>query len=240
MVIHLSKAKLAVFSVMIAAVVCMCFLGGSFLKKDVLARFPVCEKTIVIDAGHGGIDGGAVAKDGSVEKDINLSIAKYLESYLIQSGAKVIMTRTQDMSLHSRDAQTVNEKKKSDLLKRKEKVTSSGADLFVSIHQNFFTESKYRGAQTFYEPKSPHSKTAALIIQNSLKDNADNSNLRLPMQINSSKMLFNDLKLPSVLIECGFLSNPEEAKMLSKKEYQQKLAFSIYLGIIQYFDKEAR
>lgn len=240
MVIHLSKAKLAVFSVMIAAVVCMCFLGGSFLKKDVLARFPVCEKTIVIDAGHGGIDGGAVAKDGSVEKDINLSIAKYLESYLVQSGAKVIMTRTQDMSLHSRDAQTVNEKKKSDLLKRKEKVTSSGADLFVSIHQNYFTESKYRGAQTFYEPKSPQSKIAALIIQNSLKDNADNSNLRLPMQINSSKMLFNDLKLPSVLIECGFLSNPEEAKMLSKKEYQQKLAFSIYLGIIQYFDKEAR
>lgn len=240
MVIHLSKAKLAVFSVMIAAVVCMCFLGGSFLKKDVLARFPVCEKTIVIDAGHGGIDGGAVAKDGSVEKDINLSIAKYLESYLVQSGAKVIMTRTQDISLHSRDAQTVNEKKKSDLLKRKEKVTSSGADLFVSIHQNYFTESKYRGAQTFYEPKSPQSKTAALIIQNSLKDNADNSNLRLPMQINSSKMLFNDLKLPSVLIECGFLSNPEEAKMLSKKEYQQKLAFSIYLGIIQYFDKEAR
>ena len=150
------------------------------------------------------------------------------------------MTRTGDVSLHGRNAETVNEKKKSDLLKRKEKVNSSGADLFISIHQNYFTESKYKGAQTFYEPKSPHSKAAALIIQNSLKDNADNSNLRLPMQIDSSKMLFSDLKVPAVLVECGFLSNPEEARLLSEEDYQQKLAFSIYLGIIQYFDKEAR
>lgn len=240
MVIHLSKAKIVVFSALIATTVCMCFFGARLLRKDVLARFPVCEKIIILDAGHGGIDGGAVSKDGSNEKDINLSIAKYLESYLTQSGAKVIMTRSDDRSLHGKEAQTVNEKKKSDLLKRKEKVNSSGADLFISIHQNFFTESKYSGAQTFYEPKSPQSKTAALIIQNSLKDNADNSNLRLPMQIDSSKILFADLKIPAVLVECGFLSNPEEAKMLSAKEYQQKLAFSIYLGIIQYFDKEAR
>ena len=240
MVIHLSKTKLMVLGALFGGAVCLCVFGAGHLKQDVLARFPVCEKTIVIDAGHGGIDGGAVSKEGTSEKDINLSIAKYLESYLTQSGAKVIMTRTGDVSLHGRNAETVNEKKKSDLLKRKEKVNSSGADLFISIHQNYFTESKYKGAQTFYEPKSPHSKAAALIIQNSLKDNADNSNLRLPMQIDSSKMLFSDLKVPAVLVECGFLSNPEEARLLSEEDYHQKLAFSIYLGIIQYFDKEAR
>ena len=240
MVIHLSRNKLISVSLLIAAAVFVCIVGGNALKKEVLARFPVCEKTIVIDAGHGGIDGGAVSKDGISEKDINLSIAKYLESYLTQSGAKVIMTRSKDESLHNKDAESINDKKKSDLTVRRDKVNSSGADLFISIHQNYFTQEKYKGAQTFYEPKSPSSKTAALIIQNSLKDNADNSNLRLPMQIDSSKMLFSDLKVPAVLVECGFLSNPDEAKMLSEKDYQQKLAFSIYLGIIQYFDKEER
>lgn len=240
MVIHLTRNKLVALSVLMAGTVCLCIFATKQLKEDVLARFPVCEKTIIIDAGHGGIDGGAVSKDGTSEKDINLSIAKYLESYLKQSGAKVIMTRNKDESLHSKDAESINAKKKSDLTARHEKVNSSGADLFISIHQNYFTQSKYKGAQTFYEPKSPSSKTAALIIQNSLKDNADNSNLRLPMQIDSSKMLFSDLKVPAVLVECGFLSNPDEAKMLSREDYQQKLAFSIYLGIIHYFDKEAR
>lgn len=240
MVIHLNKAKLVIIAIGVLLITGFCIMGRECIRKDVLARFPVCEKTIIIDAGHGGIDGGAVAKDGTREKDINLSVAKYLESYLTQSGAKVTMIRTKDVSIHSKDAETVNEKKKSDLLNRKEKVNSSGADLFISIHQNYFTESKYKGAQTFYDPKSPQSKTAALIIQNSLKDNTDNSNLRLPMQIEASKLLFKDLKIPAVLVECGFLSNPEEARVLSTKEYQQKLAFSIYLGIIQYFDKEAR
>ena len=240
MVIHLNKAKLIFLTVGVLLITSFCIVGTGYMRKAVLARFPVCEKRIIIDAGHGGIDGGAVSKDGMREKDINLSIAKYLESYLTQSGAKVVMIRTKDESIHNKDAQTVNEKKKSDLLNRKEKVNSSGADLFISIHQNYFTESKYKGAQTFYEPKSPQSKNAALIIQNSLKDNADISNLRLPMQIDASKLLFKDLKIPAVLVECGFLSNTEEANMLSTKEYQQKLAFSIYLGIIQYFDKEAR
>ena len=240
MVIHLNKAKLMFLALGVLLIISLCIAGANYIKTDVLARFPVCEKTIIIDAGHGGVDGGAVSKEGVSEKDINLSIAKYLESYLTQSGAKVIMTRTKDESIHSKNAKTINEKKKSDLLNRKDKVNSSGADLFISIHQNYFTESKYSGAQVFYEPKSPQSKTCALIIQNSLKDNADNSNLRLPMQIDSSKMLFKDLKTPAVLVECGFLSNPEEASMLSSKEYQQKLAFSIYLGIIQYFDKEER
>ena len=110
------------------------------MTKDVLARFPVCDKTIIIDAGHGGLDGGAVSKDGVLEKDINLSIAKYLESYLTQSGAKVIMVRSTDKSLHSNENTSVNDKKKSDLNTRKEKVNNSGADLFVSIHQNYFTE----------------------------------------------------------------------------------------------------
>ncbi len=240
MVIHISKKKLVLFLLSVSCLCVICVAGGRAITKDVLARFPVCDKTIIIDAGHGGIDGGAVSKEGISEKEINLNIAKYLESYLTQSGAKVIMTRSTDQSLHKEEKASVNEKKKSDLTTRKEKVNKSGADLFISIHQNYFTESKYKGAQVFYDKKSHLSKTCALVIQNSIKDNADNENLRLPMEIDKSKMLFSDLKVPAVLVECGFLSNPEEAAKLKTKEYQQKIAFSIYLGIIQYFDKEER
>jgi N-acetylmuramoyl-L-alanine amidase len=230
-----------VLLILFSLCICILCVGGSKLsKREVLARFPVCDKTIIIDAGHGGIDGGAVSKDGVSEKEINLSIAKYLESYLKQSGAKGLMTRSTDKSLHKDEGATVNEKKKSDLLTRKTKVNESGADLFISIHQNYFTQDKYKGAQVFYDSKSPLSQKCALIIQNSIKDNADADNLRVPMQIDKSKMLFSDLKIPAVLVECGFLSNPEEAAKLKTKEYQQKIAFSIYLGIIQYFDKEAR
>lgn len=240
MVIHISKKKFLVILMSVCCFCAFCIAGKKAMTKDVLARFPVCDKTIIIDAGHGGLDGGAVSKDGTSEKDINLSIAKYLESYLIQSGAKVIMTRNTDESLHKNEKASVNEKKKSDLSARKEKVNKSGADLFISIHQNYFQEGKYKGAQVFYDGKSHLSKTCALIIQNSIKDNADNENLRLPMEIDKSKMLFSDLKVPAVLVECGFLSNPEEATKLKTKEYQQKLAFSIYLGTIQYFDKAER
>lgn len=240
MVIHLSNKKLVALLTSAFVVCVLCASGGKLIKKQVLARFPVCDKTIIIDAGHGGLDGGAVSKDGASEKEINLSIAKYLESYLKQSGAKVLMTRSTDKSLHKDENATVNEKKKSDLLTRKAKVNESGADLFISIHQNFFTQEKYKGAQVFYDAKSPLSQKCALIVQNSIKDNADADNLRVPMQIDKSKMLFSDLKIPAVLVECGFLSNHEEAEKLKTKEYQQKIAFSIYLGIIQYFDKEAR
>ena len=240
MVIHLSNKKLVLVLLFFLCVCLLCVGVSKFSKSEVLARFPVCDKTIIIDAGHGGLDGGAVSKDGASEKEINLSIAKYLESYLKQSGAKVLMTRSTDKSLHKDENATVNEKKKSDLLTRKAKVNESDADLFISVHQNFFTQEKYKGAQVFYDSKSPLSQKCALIIQNSIKDNADADNLRVPMQIDKSKMLFSDLKIPAVLVECGFLSNHEEAEKLKTKEYQQKIAFSIYLGIIQYFDKEAR
>ncbi len=240
MVIHISNKKLIILILSVLAVCFLCVGGSELMKKEVLARFPVCDKTIIIDAGHGGLDGGAVSEDGVSEKEINLSIAKYLESYLNQSGARVIMTRSTDKSLHKNENATVNEKKKSDLLVRKTKVNESGADLFISIHQNYFTQSQYKGAQVFYDGKSPMSQKCALIIQNSIKDNADSDNLRVPMQIDKSKMLFSDLKVPAVLVECGFLSNQEEAAKLKTKEYQQKIAFSIYLGIIQYFDKLAR
>ncbi len=212
----------------------MIYLG---LKTETVKNLPVSEKVLVLDAGHGGMDGGANLKDGTMEKNINLSITKYLKEYLEQSGAKVIMTREKDISLHENITDTIKNKKRADLLKRREIANTSGADAFISIHINYFEQEKYKGAQVFYETKNSQSIDLAKSIQDSMVNLLDKNNKRTIAKIADNKILYNDLKIPSVLVECGFLSNNDEAKLLKTKEYQQKVAYSIYLGIMDYFTK---
>ncbi len=235
MVIKLNKKYLLLFCGVLAISLGIYFFRSSAVETT--AGMPVAERTIVIDAGHGGIDGGAVSANGIAEKDINLNIAKYLKEYMVQGGAEVIMTREEDVSLHDDDRASIKNKKRSDLNKRKSIVNSSSADLFISIHLNQFQESKYKGAQVFYETNNPQSQTLATCLQNSLKNNVDSTNNRQPAKIGSDKIVFQDLKVPAVIVECGFLSNPEEELLLQTPEYQQKLALAIYTGIIEYFNQ---
>lgn len=202
------------------------------------ASLPLSGKRIVVDAGHGGLDGGASSKSGLLEKDINLKIANYLKFYLEKNGAKVIMTREKDVSLHSEDKGSVKSKKRSDLLNRRNIANISKADAFVSVHLNFFEQSKYKGAQVFYETMHAESMTLASFIQQELKNSLDNENNRQISRIDSSKILYQNLTLPSVLVECGFLSNPDEAESLSKKEYQEKVALAVCLGVIKFFQNQ--
>lgn len=239
MVIKLNRNKLFAALFLLAAAIAAIAVGIAFREEKISAKFPVDGKVIIIDPGHGGMDPGAYSKDGILEKDINLNIAKFLKGYLQQSGAKVIMTRDKDISLHNDNDKTVREKKRADLLNRKNKVNSSGADLFISIHQNYFSESKYKGAQVFYCKDNRQGQILAEIMQNEIRNNLDSENKRVPMQIDQSKILFKDLKVPAVLVECGFLSNSSEAKLLNNEDYQRKLAFSIYLSVSQFFDKAA-
>ncbi len=196
---------------------------------------PLYGKTIVIDAGHGGIDGGAVAEDGTVEKDINLSISKYLKNSLQKYGATVIMTRDSDISLHSDDSESVKSKKHSDLINRRKIANNSGADLIISIHLNYFTEHQYKGAQMFYNDTLPESKVLAEILQKSVVDNVDNSNNRVAKKLDTKKLLFENLTIPGVIAECGFLSNYDETQLLKTKEYQLKIAEALCQGISEYF-----
>ncbi|MBQ3114513.1 MAG: N-acetylmuramoyl-L-alanine amidase CwlD [Clostridia bacterium] len=235
MVIKFNSRYKILFVVFLISLICL-MIGLSNQKKSVLASLPVKEKIIVVDAGHGGLDGGASSIDGVVEKDINLNIAKYLESYLAQGGAKVVMTRTEDVSLHTNNNSSVKQKKREDLLKRREIANSSGGDMMISIHLNKFTESKYSGAQVFYETNFGESKTLASSVQNSLKNELNKDNKRVEMKIDKSKLQFQNLSLPSIIVECGFLSNPDETKLLNTPEYQQKVALSIYLGILNYYN----
>lgn len=192
---------------------------------------------IFIDAGHGGIDPGAINKFGENESIINIEIAKYLMSFLESTGYEVIMTRYDANALYDEGANTtIREKKNEDLDKRLKKINSSNADLVVSVHLNAFTQSQYYGAQSFYKNKCDKSKLAAQIIQNNLKNILDKNNGRVPQAKKDMKVLDESI-IPTVLIECGFISNPEEGRILSTANYQEKVAWAIYAGIIEYFEK---
>lgn len=188
------------------------------------------EKLIVIDPGHGGRDAGATGNNGISEKDINLKIAQKLKILLEQNGYQVLLTRDNDISLHDEGAKN---KKASDIKNRKKIIKENNPRLFVSIHLNHFSESKYYGAQVFYPPNSESSKVLAELIQEELKTKVDNDNDRQAKTINTV-LLLKDLSVPAVIVECGFLSNNNEEQLLNTDDYQQKLSEAVCSGILRY------
>ena len=194
--------------------------------EEVYSAMPLCDKTVVIDAGHGGWDPGKTGNSGDDEKDINLEIAKYLQMYLEQVGANVYMTRVEDEAL--------SDKKSGDMKERKNISQESDADIFVSIHQNAFPTKTAKGAQVFYHKDSEESKRLAGLIQQSIKELCDNENTR-QIKANDDYYILKNIEQVSVIVECGFISNPEEEKKLNDEQYKKKMAWAIYSGIAQYF-----
>lgn len=193
--------------------------------------------SIIIDPGHGGMDSGAVNQYGENEAPINLEISKYLMAFLDSTGFEVEMTRYNSRGLYDENGNTtIREKKNEDLRNRIEIINESNADLVISVHLNSFTQSQYYGAQTFYKNKCEQSKVAAETIQDSLRNILDKNNDRVPQSKRDVKVIDNS-NVPIVLVECGFVSNPEEGKLLSTSQYQEKVAWAIYAGIIEYFEK---
>lgn len=197
---------------------------------------PVDSKTIVIDAGHGGEDGGAVSKNGVIEAHINLQIALKLQKLLEQSGAKVILTRSNDNAIYNEGKKTLREKKVSDIKNRVKIGNNSFADIFVSIHLNKIPQSQYYGWQTFYKKKSKEGKKLATSIQMNLNEAIQKENKRVPLEINNVYII-KHVEIPTCIVECGFLSNEEEEKELQTEDYQEKLAWGICNGIMDYFVK---
>lgn len=193
---------------------------------------PLAGKVIALDAGHGGPDGGAESKDGVIEKDINLSVSLYLRDYLQQAGAIVYMTREDDKDLADTGTKGLSKRKTEDLKKRVRLIEEKEAKLLVSIHMNSIPSNKWRGAQTFYSPNHPESGVLAGLIQEEMRTNLENTN-RVAKTADYVYLL-NELKIPSALVEVGFLSNPEEARLLGDEQYQRKVAASIYKGILRY------
>jgi N-acetylmuramoyl-L-alanine amidase len=195
---------------------------------------PITNKIIGIDPGHGGVDPGAVSKDGLKEDEINLQIALKLKRLIEHSGGIVIMTRDTDAGLYTDQSTTLRQMKNEDLRNRKDIIENADCDIFVTIHLNSFTKSRYYGAQTFYNDNIPGSQKLAYIIQDELKNVLDTENKRVP-SIRDDVYLITEMSMPSVLVEAGFLSNENEARLLNTSEYQEKIAWSIYAGIMKYF-----
>ncbi len=189
---------------------------------------------IIIDAGHGGVDGGAVAEDGTVEKDVNLDIALRLNDLLVSQGYKTILTRDGDYSIHEDCADTIRKQKVSDLHNRLEIVNSNKNAILVSIHQNYFTESKYNGTQVFYSPNASESSLLANCIQKSVVSQLQPDNTRQIKKSDSSIFLLYNAQIPSVMVECGFLSNRIETEKLNDEKYRQQMSEAVCDGIIKY------
>lgn len=190
-------------------------------------------KTIIIDAGHGGEDGGAVSFDGTIlEKDINLDIALKLFDLLRMTGFDVVLTRSNDVLLASE--KVTSSKKRSDLMRRVEIANEYDKPLFISIHQNKFEIEKYNGLQVYYSHNSNESKSIAEAIQKDVKHFLQSNNNRKVKQAGSSIFVLDRIECPAVLVECGFLSNKEELNLLADDLYRRKLSFVLYTAIVNY------
>ena len=195
--------------------------------------------TVVIDAGHGGEDGGASSADGLVEKHVNLEISQMLRDMLTASGINVVMTREDDRLLYDRNVDFHGRKKKLDLAARLSIAESTPDSIFVSIHMNSYTNPKYSGLQVWYSQNDPESYSLAQSIQSRVQNDLQPDNRRTVKAAGSSIFLLENATSPAVLIECGFLSNPDEAKKLETAEYKQALAFSIFCAITEFLNADS-
>ncbi len=215
----------------------MVFLAARYGSVQVVSATTKSQKerpVIVIDAGHGGNDPGKVGVDGSLEKDINLQIATKLKWYLEQSDMDVVMTRESDMGLYGEGD---SRKKMADMKKRCDIIRENNVDLVVSIHQNSYHEEEVSGGQVFYYKSSEKGKKLAEILQKRFTYVLGDENRRLA-KANGNYYLLLHVKCPIVIVECGFLSNRKEALLLQEEDYQDRMAWTIHMGILEYLNRE--
>ena len=238
-VLNLKKA-ISIFKRAVAltlAVVIFCFsvriavFSGN--KSYIPATAEEATPTFVIDAGHGGEDPGAIGVNGTYEKDINLAISLLIGSMLEEKGYKVVYTRTDDRMLYSEGENIKGFRKLSDQKNRCRIASAEPGAILISIHMNSYAEAKYSGLQGYYSPKTDESHNLALAIQTSVKTSLQNENNRKVKKGDNIYLLENYDGI-GVLLECGFLTNPEECEKLCEKEYQKELSFAIICGIIEY------
>jgi len=236
----ISSIKLLVFSIiMILCAVLLNECGKTLSEKtDSQATVTAFDKgtVVIIDAGHGGEDGGAVGINGCIEKDINLEIALTLYELLRACDVPAVLTRSEDVMLY--DNSLPGKKKSQDLKKRLEISQSYRDTVLVSIHMNSYPSEKYKGLQVYYSGNDPESKVLADLIQSKTQLLLQPENKRQTKKATSAIYLLHNAKVPAVLAECGFISNQSEARLLCTKEYQNKIAVIIYTSLIEYISNQ--
>lgn len=228
MVLYIRKRSIRSICLLL---VCLCFVLVFWLTNQItpLQVFNPTEtnsqQIVIIDAGHGGVDGGAISLSGTKESDINLNIALRLDSLMHFCGAQTILTREDDRSLHDDSASTIRQKKVSDLHNRVAMIENEEDPLLISIHQNSFPGEQCKGLQTFY--RDEESIPLAQNIQDSMHLFFDDENHRKPMEISDSVYLMKHITCKAVLVECGFLSNYADDKRLQEELYQKQVVIAI-------------
>ena len=230
------KSKIILFIFILLIVVLAIFFVTDRNNSKSLSALatPAGTYTVIIDPGHGGPDGGAVGVDGTVEKDLNLVIALKIRDILEICGVNTLMTRETDISIHDNDVEGIRRQKISDIRNRFNIIEKTENAVYVSIHQNHFSSQKYKGTQVFYSPNNSLSKQFAQIMQEDFASILQPTNTRQIKKSGTEIYLLYHAKCPAIMIECGFLSNPEETMMLKNVEYQNKLSIVAAEGILKF------
>lgn len=234
--------RIGLYSAVGVLIILFSILVGNYAKPieySIMAKKGETAPTIIIDAGHGGEDGGTQSIDGkTLEKDVNLAIAKDLKEIFLLAGFQVEMIREEDTAIYDNDAKSLRNKKVSDLHKRVEIANSSPNNVLISIHQNQFESSKYFGTQIFYSTNNPESNLLAEYVKRAVVGLMQPANTRETKPANSSIYLLSKATIPAIIVECGFLSNAEESKKLIDPNYQKQMAFTIYCGFLDYYNSK--
>lgn len=233
------RSRRLITAIIFLLIAALCLYLISRMPAKTVSGSTLCSAPCtILDAGHGGMDGGATAADGTKESLINLQITQRLEALLLFSGHPVIMTRTDENDLSSPEADTIKEQKVSDLKNRVQMVNNTPNATLVSIHQNSLAgNGKVHGAQVFYNTVQPAAKIAES-VQHAMNQVINRGNEKNCKAIDSSIYLLKEVQVPAILVECGFLSNKNEARLLCSAEYQKQLAVVIASGYLQYHTKE--
>lgn len=236
--IIIDKKKILMFILGLFCFSTLLFANMQQIEKTVLtSATPVANKVIVLDAGHGKPDEGAQSVNGTTEEKTNLDITLKVQKLLEESGATVILTRSDENGIYNLDKTTLREMKVSDIQNRVKIGNKSSADILVSIHLNKGDNSTYSGWQTFYRKDDENGKRLATDIQSSLAETIKVENKRSAHDI-AGIYLIDHTEIPITIVECGFISNPQEEKRLLTNDYQNELAWGIYLGISNYFNEK--
>lgn len=234
-----AKKDILFYSILIFSyIVFAIFLGNIYLKgsRQVATSPGTYFPNVIIDPGHGGEDSGASSRDGIMEKDINLSISKKLRDMMVAQGYRVSMTREIDISIHDESANTIRQKKVSDLKNRLNIVNADTSNVLISIHQNNFESSKYSGAQVFYSKNNPLSRDLANSMRLAFVESLQPENKREIKPAGKNIYILHKANVPAVIVECGFLSNDEETKKLIDESYQEKTAKCILDGFTVFYN----
>lgn len=234
MIVLSKKRIMLILSIVFVATLCFTINTTTTNETIETVALPISNKIIVIDAGHGKPDEGAESSNGTTEAETNLKIALKVQSLLEQSGATVILTRSDEEAIYDLNSKTLKQKKISDIHNRVKIGNESKADIFVSIHLNKIPQNQYWGWQCFYKNGNEESIKLAKSLQENLNDAIQKENKRVAMKLDTVYIM-KHVEIPISIVECGFLSNVEEEKLLLDDSYQDKLAWGIYNGIIDYF-----